>query len=71
VKYRVNNPLCPKCGCGPRFSVGGFYVSTEASIVDGVLKLGKIRHVGKAIGSVVELECGGGHRWPVKLIEED
>jgi hypothetical protein len=68
---KLDKPLCPKCGCPPRYIVGAFEV--RMGIVpredDGFRRTGK-RHVGRVLGNVSKAECGGGHRWNVE-VEED
>lgn len=67
MTLKVSQRLCPKCGEPPRFAVGQFFVHVEATVVDGVLKTGKPKYVGKPANELVELECGGGHRWKIEV----
>lgn len=63
---KVQDPLCPKCGCPPRYIFGDFKVQigVRADKDNELSKTGEQR-VGKPVGpNPLVLECGGGHHWP-------
>jgi len=57
-------PLCPKCGCPPRYRTAVHIVKTEVFSDGGKLVVGKTRHTGEMLsGPTVKYECGGCHTW--------
>ena len=60
---RVENVVCPKCGCPPRSPIGVFNVRVRLLPTSRGYELGKEKRVLESAELVYDLECGGGHRW--------
>lgn len=68
---RFRNPLCPKCGCTPRFILGTFQVRLGVTPTKGAefSRTGEQR-VGKPVDNQpLTLECGGGHQWTTEEVK--
>ena len=62
---KVQHPLCPRCGCPPRFVIGTFQVRVGVRAdKDNDLSPTGEKRVGKRVEAPMILECGGGHLWP-------
>lgn len=62
---KVQHPLCPRCGCPPRFVIGTFQVRVGVRAdKDNDLSPTGEKRVGKPVErEPLVLECGGQHQW--------